>query len=73
MTITVNYINHYESQLCLTMNTGDTLAAFGGAPAIAGPAIVYCPVDGSNPIYKQIVNQGLLASALHPAKPAKPT
>lgn len=75
MAIALNYTNHTESWICMTLQTGDTLAGLAGPPAIPavnGPTTLYIPVDGSNNYYKQTVAQGLLASAGHPAHPPKP-
>jgi hypothetical protein len=72
MAIALTYTNHADSWMCMTLQTGDTLAASGGAPAVNGPATLYIPVSGDNNYYKQTVAQGLLATATHPARPPKP-
>lgn len=75
MAIALSYYSNTESWICMTLQTGDTLAGLAGPPAIPavnGPATLHFPVDGSNNYYKQTVAQGLLASAVHPARPPKP-
>jgi hypothetical protein len=72
MALAITYTDAVESRLCLTLQTGDTLAAGAGQPAINGPATVYFPYDGSHPIYKQAVAAGVIATATKPAHPPKP-
>lgn len=72
MAIALSYFGNTESWICMTLQTGDTLAASGGAPAVNGPATLFFPVDGQNNYYKQTVAQGLVPSASHPTRPPKP-
>jgi hypothetical protein len=72
MALAITYTNHVQSQLCMTLQTGDTLAAGAGQPAINGPATIYFPYDGAHPIYRQALAAGVIASATSPAHPPKP-
>jgi hypothetical protein len=72
MALACTYINQQESWMCITLQTGDTLAAGAGFPAVPGPATLYFPVQGDNRYYQQSVAAGLIATATKPARPPKP-
>ena len=72
MAAALTYTNHQESWMCLTLQTGDTLAAGAGFAAVPGPALLQFPVDGGNRYYAQCVAAGMLAAATKPARPPKP-
>lgn len=72
MAAALTYTNQQESWMQLTLQTGDTLAAGAGYPAVNGPAAFFFPVDGSNRYYAQCQAAGMLATATKPARPPKP-
>jgi hypothetical protein len=72
MALACTYINQQESWMCITLQTGDSLAAGGGYAAVPGPATLYFPVDGSNRYYTQAQAAGLIPTATKPARPPKP-
>jgi hypothetical protein len=72
MALAISYMNTTDSWMCITLQTGDTLAAGGGYAAVPGPTTLYFPVDGSNRYYIQASAAGLIAAAPKPARPPKP-
>ena len=72
MALALTYTNQQESWMCMTLQTGDTLAAGAGYPAVPGPATLFFPVDGSNRYYAQAQAAGLITAATKPARPPKP-
>jgi hypothetical protein len=52
----LTYTTHLHTQVQCVIDTGETLGT------LEGPCVVYCPVDGTNAVYADILAQDLVVT-----------